>query len=74
MGTKFVNFVYFNIIVYIVYSVIDFIFTFLNLYSNPNLGNDLMVMPTHTDMRFIFINILISTIAGYKILKQINEV
>jgi len=74
MGTKFVNFIYFNVIVYVVYYVIDHIFTFLNFYSNPNLGIDLMVMPTNTDMLFIFINILISMLAGYKLLKRINEI
>ena len=72
MGTRFVNFIYFNVIVYIVYYVIDHIFTFLNFFSNPNLGTDLMVMPTNTDITFIFVNVLISSILSYTILKKIN--
>jgi len=74
MGSKFVNFIYFNVIIYIAYSVIDFIFIFLNFFSNPNLGTSLTVMPTNTDMVFIFINVIISSIIGYILLKKINEV
>ena len=71
--SKFVNFVYYNIIVYVLYTILDHIFTFFNLYSSPKLGNDLLVMPTNSDMTYIIINIIISTILGYYILKKLNE-
>jgi len=71
--SKFVNFVYYNIIVYILYTILDHIFTFFNLYSSPELGNDLLVMPTNSDMTYIIINVVISTILGYYILKKLNE-
>lgn len=67
------NFIYYNVIVYILYAVIDTIFTFLNLYSTPELGTDLLVMPTDSDMTYIIINVCISTVLGYYILKKINQ-
>jgi len=70
---KFVNFVYYNIIVYILYSLLDHIFTFFNLYSSPELGTDLLIMPTDTDMTYIIINVVVSTLVGYFILRKINE-
>ena len=70
---KFVNFVFYNVIVYLVYMVIDKIFTFFNFYSSEQLGKDLSVMPTQTDMVFILINVLLSSIIGYFLLKKINK-
>lgn len=67
------NFIYYNVIVYILYAAIDTIFTFLNLYSTPELGTDLLVMPTDSDMTYIIINVCISTVLGYYILKKINQ-
>jgi len=67
------NFIYYNIIVYILYAVLDHIFTFFNLYSTPELGTDLLVMPTNSDMTYIIINICISTVFGYYILKKVNQ-
>jgi len=69
---KFVNFIYYNVIVYIVYYVIDHIFTFFNLYSSTKLGEDLFVMPTNSDMIYIIINVVVSTIVGFYILKKIK--
>jgi len=71
--SRFMNFIYFNGIVYIAYMIIDKVFTFFNLYSNPELGNDLMVMPTSTDMVLIGINILLSSICGFYILYKIKS-
>jgi len=70
--SKFVNFVYYNVIVYVLYSIIDYIFTFLHLYSSSQLGKNLLVMPTDSDMTYIIINIVISSVAGLYILKRIN--
>jgi hypothetical protein len=69
---KFINFVYYNVIVYVLYSIVDHIFTFLNLYSSPKLGNDMLVMPTNTDMVFIGINVAISSLLGLYLLKKVN--
>jgi len=71
--SKFVNFVYYNVIVYVLYSILDHIFTFFHLYSSPKLGTDLLIMPTNSDMTYIIINVVISTILGYYILRKINE-
>jgi hypothetical protein len=69
---KFINFVYYNVIVYVLYTIVDHIFTFLNLYSSPELGNSMLVMPTNTDMVFIGINVVISSILGLYLLKKVN--
>jgi hypothetical protein len=70
---KFINFVYYNVIVYIVYYIIDHIFTFLNLYSSSKLGTDLTIMPTNSDITLIVINIAISSILGLYILKKVID-
>ncbi len=70
---RFVNFVFYNVIVYLLYRVIDAIFTFLHFYSSPALGNDIAVMPTQSDMTFIFINITISSVVGYIVLRKIKK-
>lgn len=69
---RFVDFIFYNVIVYLLYSLIDTIFTFLNLYSSTTLGNDLSVMPTQSDITFIFINVVISTVLGYIIFKRLK--
>lgn len=70
---RFVNFVFYNVIVYLLYSIIDKVFTFLHFYSSSALGNDLSVMPTQSDMTFIFINIVISTVLGYILFKKLKD-
>ena len=69
---KFVNFVYYNIIVYVLYSILDHIFTFFNLYSSSELGTNLFVVPTNSDMTYIIINVVISTLLGYYILGKLK--
>lgn len=69
---RFVDFIFYNVIVYLLYSLIDTIFTFLNFYSSTTLGNDLSVMPTQSDITFIFINIVISTAFGYIVFKRLK--
>ena len=69
---KFINFVYYNVIVYVLYTIVDHIFTFLNLYSSPKLGNDMLVMSINTDMVIIGINVAISSILGLYLLKKVN--
>lgn len=75
--SKFISFIIFNIIVYVVYAIIDKLFTLLSLYSNPHLGESLSVIPTTGDMILIFINVLLSSMLGlyltYKI-KQMSEI
>jgi hypothetical protein len=71
--SKFTAFILFNIIVYVVYSLIDKLFTHLNWYSNPKLGEDIMIMPTNTDIWLIFTNILLSSVIGYFLLHKIKK-
>jgi len=75
--SKFTSFIVFNIIVYVLYAILDKLFTLLSLYSNPQLGESLSVMPTTGDMVLIFINVLVSSVLGlywtYKI-KAMSEV
>ena len=71
--SRFMNFIYFNGIVYIAYMIVDKVFTYFNLYSNPELGNDLMVMPTSTDMILIGVNVILSSICGFYILYKIKN-
>jgi len=69
---RFVNFIYYNVIVYILYTIIDHIFTFFHLYSSNELGQDLLVMPTDSDMTYIVINIVISSVLGLYLLKKLQ--
>jgi len=69
----FTNFVFYNVVVYLLYSIIDKIFTFLHFYSSAALDNDLSTMPTQSDMTLIFINIVISTVLGYVVFKRIKD-
>ncbi len=71
--SKFIKFILFNIIMYTLYILIDKIFTFLDLYSNPQLGIDIMVIPTNTDIWLILINTLLSSIGTFYILFKIKD-
>jgi len=70
---KFAKFLYYNIIVYILYVVVDKFFTMLHLYSSDALGTNLLVMPTNSDITLIIINVIISSIGGYFLLKKLEE-
>jgi len=69
----FSKFILYNVVVYIIYWIIDRAFTFLNLYSSKELGNDLLVMPTDSDLTLIIINIVISMIAGFVVMRWIEN-
>ena len=69
---KLMNFIYYNIFVYIIYYLIDTIFDLFNLYSNHNLGKDIMVMPTQTDMILVGINIVISLVLSMILLNRLK--
>ena len=71
------DFIYYNIFVYIAYWIIDTAFDLLNLYSSHDLGKDLMVMPTSSDMVLIGINIVLSLVLGliaFNKLKAMREI
>ncbi len=70
---KITKFIIYNAIVYFIYMGVDTVFTFLHFYSSDKLGKNLTTMPTQTDTIFIFINIMISTISGYILMKKIDE-
>jgi len=70
---KFANFIYFNIAVYIIYLLIDKVFTFFGLFSNPLLGIDITIMPTDSDINYIIINIIVSTVLSYIVLNKIKQ-
>jgi hypothetical protein len=52
----------------------DALLTAINVYSNPNLGTDLLIMPTDKDMGYIIINIVISSTLGYVLLKKLKQI
>jgi len=70
---KFAKFLYYNIIVYFLYVIVDKFFTMLHLYSSNALGTDLSVMPTNSDITLIIINVVISSVGGYFLLKKLEE-
>jgi len=70
---KFAKFLYYNIIVYFLYVIVDKLFTLLHLYSSDALGTNLQVMPTNLDMTLIVINVALSSIGGYYLLKKLEE-
>ncbi len=70
---KLMDFIYYNIFVYITYWIIDTIFDFLNLYSSHDLGKDIMVMPTTSDMVLIGINLVLSLILGLIALNKLKS-
>ena len=69
---RLMDFIYYNIFVYIAYWIIDTIFDFLNLYSNHDLGQDIMVMPTEGDMILVGINIVLSLVLGLMALNKLK--
>ena len=69
---NFSKFIIYNVIVYFLYMAVDTVFTFLHFYSSDKLGQDLVTMPTNTDMMLIFLNIIISTVAGYIVLQKLD--
>ncbi len=72
---KFSKFVFYNLFVYIVYVIIDKIFSLLHLYS-PKMqssGFSLSAMPSSSDMRLVIINSVISAILGYFLFKRFKE-
>ncbi|MCB4743861.1 MAG: hypothetical protein LGB07_01075 [Sulfurovum sp.] len=71
--SKFTSFIVFNIVVYVLYGIIDKLFTLLSLYSNPKLGESLSVMPTTGDIILIFINILFSSLIGLYLVHKIKK-
>jgi len=70
---KFAKFLYYNIIVYFLYVIVDKFFTMLHLYSSDALGTDLSVMPTNSDLTLIIINVVISSVGGYFLLKKLEN-
>ena len=70
--SRFTAFLLFNILVYVAYWAIDKGFTLFNWYSNPRLGEDLMVMPTTSDIWLIAINVLLSSVIAYYLLHKIK--
>ena len=71
--TGFTRFILFNVFVYIVYWLIDKVFTFFNWYSSPKLGHDWMLMPTGSDMILIFFNVTISSLVALYLLFQLKK-
>ncbi|RUM72049.1 MAG: hypothetical protein DSZ09_02055 [Sulfurovum sp.] len=71
--TGFTRFILFNVFVYIVYWLIDKVFTFFNWYSSPQLGHDWMLMPTGSDMILIFFNVTISSLVALYLLFQLKK-
>ena len=69
----FSKFILYNVVVYVIYWIIDRTFTFLNLYSSKELGQDLLVMPTDSDLTLIIINIVISMVAGFVVMRWIEN-
>jgi len=72
--SKLMSFIVYNIIVYVLYGIMDALLTAINVYSNPNLGTDLLIMPTDKDMGYIIINIVISSTLGYVLLKKLKQI
>ncbi len=71
--SRFTTFILFNIFAYFAYWAIDRLFTLFGWYSNPKLGEDLMVMPTNSDIWLIVINVIFSTTIAYYLLHKIKE-
>jgi len=67
------DFIYYNIFVYVIYWIIDRLFDALNLYSSHDLGKDIMVMPTESDMIFIGINFIVSLTLGLMALRYLQR-
>ncbi|RRS31863.1 MAG: hypothetical protein P794_03035 [Epsilonproteobacteria bacterium (ex Lamellibrachia satsuma)] len=72
MMSKFTTTLLFNLFVYLAYKIIDALFAFLNLYSNPKLGETLSIMPTTGDVVLIALNILLSSLLSIYLLYEIK--
>jgi len=70
--SKLINFILFNGFMYAIYKSIDKVLTFLGVYSNPKLGEELSVMPTNWDIAWIVCNTLISGMLTIYILYKIK--
>ncbi len=66
----FINFVFYNVIVYVIYAVIDYFLTVVGAYSSPDLGESLSVPFTSMDLTLIIMNGLFSMIAGLIVLRK----
>ncbi len=71
--SRLTKFLLFNIFTYVAYAIIDQIFTKLNWYSDANLGKDLMIIPTQSDIWLIGVNILLSSIVAFYLLAQMSQ-
>ena len=71
--SKFSSFILFNALMYGIYLLIDTLFTFFDWYSNPQLGHDIMVMPTSGDIWLIVLNTVVSSIVAFYVLYKIKE-
>jgi len=71
--SKFTTFILFNVLMYVAYLLIDRLFTLFDWYSNPQLGHDIMVMPTNGDIWLIVINTLFSSVVAFYLLYKIKE-
>jgi len=71
--SKFTGFILFNVLMYFVYFLIDTLFTFFAWYSNPQLGHDMMVIPTSGDIWLIALNTLLSAIASFYLFYKIKK-
>ena len=70
---KLMDFIYYNIFLYLIYGLIDYLFDALNFYSSHELGKNIMVMPTSVDMTLIGINIIISMVMGLIVLRYVQR-
>ena len=71
--SKFIKFILFNVFMYFSYFIIDKIFTFFDWFSNPELGYDIMIVPTSNDVWLIVINSLISSGVAFYLLFKIKK-
>ncbi len=71
--SRFTRFILFNVFTYVVYYLIDGLFTTLDWYSNPALGKDIMIMPTQSDVWLIMINVLLSSVVAFYLLFKMKS-
>jgi len=72
--SKFTSFILFNVLMYGIYIVIDKVFTFFTFFSSPQLGHDIMVIPTSGDIWLIVINTLVSSVMAFYLLYKIKKI
>ena len=71
--SKFIKFILFNTFMYIIYTIVDKLFTLLDLYSNPELGINIMVMPTNVDIWLIVSNSILSSIGSFYLILKMKD-